>query len=85
MKNDLTTTLLNLALAALVILGVLFAILSMMRARELRDLTNAATAANQSLVRAQSLANDVAAYNATVKNPDLARILQAVQTKPATH
>jgi hypothetical protein len=85
MKNDLTTTLLNLALAALVILGVLFAILSMMRARELRDLTNAATAANQNLVRAQSLANDVAAYNATVKNPDLARILQAVQTKPATH
>ena len=85
MKNDLTTTLLNLALAALVILGVLFAILSMNYTRQLRQLTTAAAQANQNLVKAQSLANDVAAYNATAKSPELTRILQAVQPKSATH
>jgi len=85
MKNDLTTTLLNLVLATLVILGVLFAILSMSRTRELRQLTSNAAAANQGLMRAQALANDVATYNATVKNPELTRILQSVQTKPANH
>jgi hypothetical protein len=83
MKNDMTTTFLNLVLAGLVILGVLFAILSMMRTRELRQLTTNASMANQALVRAQSLANDVATYNVSAKNPELARILQSVQTKPA--
>lgn len=85
MKNDLTTSILNLALAALVILGVLFTILTMMRTRELRQLTANATAANQALVKAQSIVNDVAAYNATAKSPELARILQSVQAKPAAH
>jgi len=85
MKNDLTTTLLNLALAALVILGVVFAIFSMSRTHELRQLTSDAAQANQNLVRVQALANDVAAYNATAKSPELTRILQAIQTKPATH
>jgi hypothetical protein len=83
MKNDLTTTVLNLALAALVILGVVFAFLWMMWTRELRGLSAAGTAANQALVRAQSLANDAAAYNARVNSPELTRILQSVQGKPA--
>jgi len=85
MKNDLTTTLLNLVLAALVILGVLFAVLTMNYTHQLRQLTAGAAAANQALMRAQALANDVGAYNATVKSPELTRILQSVQPKPATH
>ena len=83
MKNDTTTTVLNFVLAALVILGVGFAILSMKRTRELRQLSLNATIANSALMRAQGLANDVAGYNATAKSPELTRILQAIQPKPA--
>ena len=84
MKNDTTTTVLNLALAVMVILGVVFAILSITRTRELRNLTNRAAVANNALMGAQKLANDVAAYNAQVKSTDLERILKSVQAKPAT-
>jgi hypothetical protein len=80
MKNDTTTTVLNFVLAVLVILGVAFALLTMNRTRELRTLSAAALAANNNLMRAQGLANDVAAFNATAKSPELARILQGIQT-----
>jgi hypothetical protein len=83
MKNDTTTTVLNFVLAALVILGVVFALLSMSRTRELRQLSLNATIANNGLLRAQALANDATAYNATAKSPELTRILQAIQPKPA--
>lgn len=83
MKSDLTTTLLNFALAVLVILGVVFALLSITRQRELRQLTTNATIANSALMRAQGLANDTAAFNATAKSPELTRILQSIQPKTA--
>lgn len=83
MKNDTTTTVLNFVLAALVILGVVFALLAMSRTRELRQLSLNATLANNGLLRAQALANDATAYNATAKSPELTRILQAIQPKPA--
>jgi hypothetical protein len=83
MKSDLTTTLLNFALAVLVILGVVFALLSITRQRELRQLTANATIANTALMRAQGLANDTAAFNATAKSPELTRILQSIQPKTA--
>ena len=83
MKSDTTTTILNFVLAVLVILGVVFALLTITRMREFRQLTGNATVANTALMRAQALANDAAAYNATAKNPDLARILQSIQPKPA--
>ena len=67
MKNDTTTTVLNFVLAALVILGVVFALLAMNRTRELRQLSLNATTANSALMRAQSLANDATAFNATAK------------------
>jgi hypothetical protein len=35
-------------------------------------------------VKAQSLANDTAAYNVTAKSPELTKILTAIQPKPAT-
>jgi len=85
MKNDTTTTILNFVLAALVILGVVFALLTMNRTRELRQLSLNATTANSALIRAQALANDATAFNATAKNPDLTRILQSIQPKPAAH
>jgi hypothetical protein len=85
MKNDTTTTVLNFVLAALVILGVVFALLTMNRTRELRQLSLNATTANSALMRAQALANDATAFNASAKNPDLTRILQSIQPKPAAH
>lgn len=85
MKNDTTTTVLNFVLAALVIFGVVFALLTMNRTRELRQLSLSATAANNALLRAQSLANDASAFNASAKNPELTRILQSIQAKPAAH
>jgi hypothetical protein len=84
MKSDTTTTVLNFILAALVILGVVFALLSIMRTREFRQLTANATFANSTLMRAQGLANDAAAYNISAKSPELTRILQSVQPKAAT-
>ena len=83
MKNDTTTTVLNFVLAIMVILGVLFALLAMNKTRELRQLTLNATIANAALIRAQSLANDTAAYNASAKSPELTKILVAIQPKPA--
>jgi F0F1-type ATP synthase membrane subunit c/vacuolar-type H+-ATPase subunit K len=85
MKNDTTTTILNFVLAALVIFGVVFALLTMNRTRELRQLSLNATAANNALLRAQALANDATAFNASAKNPELTRILQSIQSKPAIH
>ena len=84
MKSDTTTTLLNFILAVLVILGVVFALLSITRTREFRQLTTNATIANTALMRAQGLANDAAAFNVSAKSPELTRILQSVQPKPAT-
>lgn len=83
MKSDTTSTVLNFILAVLVILGVVFALLSITRTRELRMLTANATIANSALMRAQGLANDTAAYNVAAKSPELTRILQSVQPKTA--
>lgn len=82
MKSDTTTTALNFTLAALVILGVVFAILNIIRVRELRQLqTNLQfrmQAAQVNIVRAQSLANDVNTYNVTAKSKELESILKGI-------
>ena len=85
MKSDTTTTVLNFILAALAIFGVIFALLSINRTREFRQLTNNAALANNALLRAQGLANDTTAFNVTAKSPELARILQSIQPKNAAH
>ena len=83
MKSDSTTTVLNFILAMLVLLGVVFALLSMKRTRDFRMLSANATLANSALMRAQGLANDTAAFNAAAKSPELTRILQSVQPPTA--
>ena len=83
MKSDSTTTFLNFILAMLVILGVVFALLSMKRTRDFRILSANATLANSALMRAQGLANDTAAFNAAAKSPELTRILQSIQPPTA--
>lgn len=79
MKSDTTTTALNFILATLVILGAVFASLSMWHVRELRHLNAQAQMAQFDLMRVQSLANAVAVYNEKAKSPELTQILQSAQ------
>jgi hypothetical protein len=84
MKCETTDTVLKFVLAVLVILAVVFALQTIFRTRELRSLTQQATMAQNNLMRMQSLYNDALAYSQKNPSPDLTRILQAVQVKPAT-
>jgi hypothetical protein len=83
MKNDNVTTFLNLVLAVLAILGVIFALQTIFRTRELRILQMQATQANGYRMAVESLANDALAYSKNNPNADILRILQPAQTKPA--
>lgn len=88
MKNDPTINFLNFVLAALVILGVLFALLAIWRTHSLRHLQpQVQLEANQVQavsVRAQGLLQDTVAYNATVRDPELAKIIQNAQAAAQT-
>ncbi len=87
MKNDSTTTFLNFVLAALVILCVMFALLSIWRQRDLRhmqtQLQNEMQRSQVTAARAQQLLQDTVAFNNTAKNPELAQIIHAAEA-PAT-
>jgi hypothetical protein len=84
MKNDNITTFLNLVLAVLAILGVIFALQTIFRTRELRSLQMQATAANGYRMAVESLANDAIAYSKNNPNSDILRILQQpAPAKPA--
>jgi hypothetical protein len=84
MKNDNITTALNLALAGLAILGVVFALQTIFRSREFRTLQSQASQANAYVVAVESLANDTIAYSQKSPNADIVRILQEARAKPAT-
>lgn len=84
MKNDNITTALNLVLALLVILGVVFALRTIFLTRELRTLQFQATQANAYVMGIEAIANDTIAYSQKNPNADILRILQDAQAKPAT-
>ncbi|MGA3283159.1 MAG: hypothetical protein ABSD57_01705 [Verrucomicrobiota bacterium] len=84
MKCETTNTVLTYVLGVLALLGVIFALQTIFRTREYRSLTGQATQANSVLMRFQSLANDTLAFNQRNPNPELTRILQSIQAKPAT-
>jgi hypothetical protein len=83
MKNDSTTAFLNIVLAALVILCVFFALMTIWRTRDLRNIQPRVQAEVQQVnlvsAKAQALLQDVINYNATAKSPELAQIIQSVQ------
>jgi len=87
MKNDNLTTALNLVLAVLAILGVVFALQTIFRTRTLRTMQIQATQANTYRMAVEALANDAIAYSQKNPNSDIVRILQPAQApvKPATH
>jgi hypothetical protein len=84
MKCETTDTILKFALAVLVILAVIFALQTIFRTRELRSLTQKVNADQHYVLQVQSLYNDALAYSQKNPSPDLTRILQTVQAKPAT-
>jgi hypothetical protein len=83
MKNDNITTALNLVLAVLAILGVIFALQTIFRTRELRSLQMQATQANGYRMGVEALANDAVAYSKQNPNSEILHILQPTQAKPA--
>ena len=85
MKCDTTNAVLTFVLGVLVVAGVIFALQTIFLTRDFRALTVQAAMANSSLVQVQSLAADVAAYNQKTPSPELTKILQAAETKPAAH
>lgn len=85
MKCNTTNAILTFALGVLVVAGVVFALQTVFLTKQFRTLSNQATFANNSLLQAQALATDVAAYNQKNPSPELTKVLQAVQAKPAAH
>jgi hypothetical protein len=87
MKNDSTTIFLNFVLAALVLLGVIFAMMNMSRTSYLRKAQGPVQKKLQETqavtLKLQALLNDTAAYNHTVNNPELAQLLQSFQAPQA--
>ncbi len=88
MKCDTTNAVLTFVLGLLAVAGVIFALQTIFLTREFRSLQIRAAQAQAGLMQIQqlqSLASDVAAYNQKTPSPELARILEAARTKPATH
>jgi hypothetical protein len=83
MKYETTNTVLTFILGVLVLLGVIFALKTINRTRELRSLTSQAMTANTGLIREQAFFNDCFEYSKT--HPDISRILQPFETKSAIH
>lgn len=86
MKSETMSSVLAFVLGVLILLDVIFAVQTINHTREFRTLQF--TAIQDQAVLAQinqieSLARDAMAYNQKNPNPDLTRILQTAQTKPA--
>jgi hypothetical protein len=85
MKCDTTNAVLTFVLGVLVVAGVICAVRTFTLTKEFRALSVQAAMGNNGLLQVQSLANDVAAYNQKNPSPELTKILQAAQAKPAAH
>jgi hypothetical protein len=77
MKPDAMNSLLTFVLGAFVVLGVIFALQTIFRTREIRTLQVQAAGINARYVQLQALAADVNAYNQKNPSAELAKILKA--------
>jgi hypothetical protein len=85
MKSDLTNWVLTLVLALFAMASVILALQTIFLTREFRSLSVQASVANNSLLQARALANDVGLYNQKSPSPELTRILSSVQARPVVH
>jgi hypothetical protein len=79
MKCETMNSVLTFVLGAFVVLGVICALQTIIRTRELRTLQIQMTNINANYMRLQALANDVNAYNQKTPSVELTRILQATK------
>jgi hypothetical protein len=70
---------LTFVLGAFVVLGVIFALQTIFRTREIRSLQIQNANINANYMRLQALANDVNAYNQKTPSPELKHILDATR------
>ena len=80
MKCDTTNTILTLLLALLVLAGVLFALQSIFRQREFRNLQAQVIARQTNMNRLNLLLNESVVYSKT--HPDINRVIQPFVAKP---
>ena len=85
MKNDLTNWVLTLVLAVLAVAGAVLVLRTVMQTRELRAINISATSQNSFIGQSQVLLNDVVVYNQKNPSPELTKLLQSIQPKPAAH
>jgi hypothetical protein len=85
MKCETTNGILTFVLGVLLVLGVIFALQTINHTREFRALTSQAAQDQNFVLQAQALATDVAAYNQKTPSPELTKLLQSIQVRPAAH
>ena len=85
MKSDALNGILTFVLGALVLLGVVFALKVVVITRDSRSLMHQASLDAAVINQTQQLFNEAAAYNQKYQSPDLTRILQSMQARPANH
>jgi hypothetical protein len=84
MKSDTLTTVLNFVLVLFAVGGVIFAILTFTRTRELRTLTPQVNQAQMIMRQMNGLIGDLVEYNKTAKSPELTGLLQPFLQPPAS-
>jgi len=87
MKCETMNSVLTFVLGAFVVLGVIFAMRAVSGQREFRQLQFQASQSQAGLVQLQqlqTLLNDVKEYDRQHPSPELKRILDGIQPKPAT-
>ena len=77
MKCETMNSVLTFVLGAFVVLGVILALQTINRTREIRTLQVKAANINANYMRLQALASDVNAYNQKNQSAELTHILQA--------
>jgi hypothetical protein len=83
MKTDLTNLILTLVLSVLAVAGAVLVVRTVMQTHEWRTISTQAANENGFITQSQVLLNDVAAYNQKNPSPELTKMLQAVQARPA--
>src|SRR5215471_12309849 len=83
MKCETTNLVLTLALGILLLLSVIFTVQTVLRTREFGSINAQLTFARGSIIQQQALFQDCLEYSKT--HPDLTRIIQPYEAKPAAH
>jgi hypothetical protein len=79
MKCETMNSVLTFVLGAFVVLGVIFALQTIFRTREIRSLQVQAANINANYMRLQALAGEINAYNQKTPSAELTRILQVTR------